>query len=222
MAVLKLTADNLMAAEWGDSDELEVGALVWALGSPLGLQQSVTFGILSGKHRSFSTEPVRVSGDSGDCPRFALSRLSADRCGGESRQQRWAAWSIREGKVVGINTAIVGEAYQGISFAIPSSMARPIYERIRREGRVNAAGWAWNRRMSRLRLAKRLGLEKAEGALVTRMVEDPDGSTSPAQAAGLHVRRRHHPLGRSTGSKPHGAVFLCRHDRRSARPSTWW
>ena len=57
MAVLQINASELIAAEWGDSDELEVVHLVWAVGSPMGLQQSVTFGILSGKHRSFRAEP---------------------------------------------------------------------------------------------------------------------------------------------------------------------
>ena len=49
LAVLKIDLDNLIAAEWGDSDKLEVGDLVWALGSPYGLERSLTFGIVSAK-----------------------------------------------------------------------------------------------------------------------------------------------------------------------------
>ena len=51
IAVLKIDLDNLIAAEWGDSDKLEVGDLVWALGSPYGLDSSLTFGIISAKSR---------------------------------------------------------------------------------------------------------------------------------------------------------------------------
>ena len=49
IAVLKIDLGNLIAAEWGDSDKLEVGDLVWALGSPYGLDSSLTFGIVSAK-----------------------------------------------------------------------------------------------------------------------------------------------------------------------------
>ena len=49
LAVLKIDLRNLIAAEWGDSDKLEVGDLVWALGSPYGLDRSLTFGIVSAK-----------------------------------------------------------------------------------------------------------------------------------------------------------------------------
>ena len=51
LAVLKIDLPNLIAAEWGDSDELQVGDLVWALGSPFGLERSFTFGIVSAKSR---------------------------------------------------------------------------------------------------------------------------------------------------------------------------
>src|SRR3954470_15313881 len=51
IAILKIDLDNLIAAEWGDSDKLEVGDLVWALGSPYGLDRSLTFGIVSAKSR---------------------------------------------------------------------------------------------------------------------------------------------------------------------------
>jgi S1-C subfamily serine protease len=51
IAVLKVAADGLVPATWGDSDALEVGSFVWALGSPFGLDHSVTFGIVSNKAR---------------------------------------------------------------------------------------------------------------------------------------------------------------------------
>ena len=51
LAVLKIELPNLIAAEWGDSDELEVGDMVWAVGSPYGLDRSFSFGIVSAKAR---------------------------------------------------------------------------------------------------------------------------------------------------------------------------
>ena len=49
LALLKIDAPGLIAAEWGDSDEADVGSIVWAVGSPYGFQQTITSGILSGK-----------------------------------------------------------------------------------------------------------------------------------------------------------------------------
>lgn len=187
MAVLKLSADQLIAAEWGDSNQLELGALVWALGSPLGLQQSVTFGILSGKHRSFRAEP----GEGGlgrralgtESPYHDFLQTDAAVNPGNSGGPLIDA----QGKIVGINTAIVGESYQGISFAIPSSVARPIYERIRREGRVTRGWLGVDPQDLTVEMSQRLGLEKPEGALVTRVVPNVDGTPSPAQRAGLRT-----------------------------------
>jgi len=118
LAVLKVNADNLIAAEWGDSDKLEVGALVWALGSPFGLQRSTTFGILSAKNR----EPGHRDFLQTD------AAVNPGNSGGPLVDAR--------GRLVGINTAIVGQTYQGISFAIPSSIAQRIYQRLKSEGRV--------------------------------------------------------------------------------------
>ena len=85
LAVLKIDADNLIAAEWGDSDELQVGDLVWALGSPFGLERSFTFGIVSAKSRRSGSLAARNP----------VSGVSADRRGGESRQQRRPAGQHR-------------------------------------------------------------------------------------------------------------------------------
>jgi S1-C subfamily serine protease len=126
LAVLQVSASGLTAAQWSNSDELEVGELVWAVGSPFGLEQSITFGILSAKNREsqigtawqnfLQTDAAVNPGNSGGPLVDAL------------------------GRVVGINTAIFGESYQGIGFAIPSSIAQRVYQKIRAEGHV-ARGW---------------------------------------------------------------------------------
>ncbi len=199
MAVLKIPATGLIAAEWGNSDELEVGALVWAIGSPLGLEKSVTFGILSAKHRSFSAESVQgsisITGTAGQSPYHDFLQTDAavnpGNSGGPLIDSR--------GKVVGINTAIVGEAYQGISLAIPSSIARPIYERIVRDGRVARSWLGVQPRDVTAEEAQSLGLSKAEGALIVQVSPQADGRASPAQLAGIRpkdviIRWDNHPV----------------------------
>lgn len=164
IAVLKIEADNLIAAEWGDSDKLEVGALVWAIGNPFGLDRSVTFGIISAKGRPganpfqnyLQTDAAVNPGNSGG----PLVNI--------------------EGKIVGINTAIVGPSYQGVSFSIPSDVARKIYEQIKDGGKV-ARGWL-GVQLDPLTpgMAKQLGLTELTGALIAAVVEG-----GPADRAGI-------------------------------------
>jgi len=172
LAVLKVDADSLVPAEWGDSDELEVGALVWAVGSPFGLQSTTTFGVLSGKHRS---------GLAGDVYQDFLqtdAAVNPGNSGGPLVDAR--------GKIVGINTAILGEAYQGVSFAIPSRVARHVVERLRTKGRV-ARGWLG----VELRPVSDEDVLKADlpdklGAWIIRCYDD-HGLTSPARLAGVQA-----------------------------------
>jgi serine protease Do len=126
LALLKIEAHSLVASDWGDSDELEVGALVWAVGSPFGLQSTTTFGILSGKHRAGMAGAVYQDFLQTD------AAVNPGNSGGPLVDVR--------GKIVGINTAILGDAFQGVSFAIPSRVAKHVVERLRSEGRV-ARGW---------------------------------------------------------------------------------
>jgi serine protease Do len=117
LAVLKIDAEKLVPADWGDSEAVETGALVWAVGSPFGLERTITSGILSAKHRA---------GLAGNPNQDFLQTDAAVNPGNSGGPLVDAA-----GKVIGINTAIVGDAYQGISFAIPSNVAREIYNRIK-------------------------------------------------------------------------------------------
>ena len=172
LAVLRVPADNLMAAEWGDSDRLEVGALVWAVGSPFGLQRSVTCGILSAKNRA---------GVAGRVYQELLQTDAAVNPGNSGGPLVDA-----QGRVVGINTAIMGDAFQGISFAIPSSVARRVYERLREKGSVER-GWlgvglddVTEEEVSRLQL------KSTEGARIVAVYADGT-SPSPAQRAGLQA-----------------------------------
>lgn len=166
IAVLKIEADSLVAAEWGDSDKLEVGALVWAIGNPFGLDRSVTMGIISAKGRP-GTNPFQnfLQTDAAVNPGNSGGPLV----------------NI-EGKIVGINTAIVGPSYQGVSFSIPSNEARKVYERLRTDGKV-ARGWL-GVALTPLtpELAKQLGLRELRGAVIQGVV--PGG---PAAKAGMQA-----------------------------------
>ncbi len=172
LAVLKIDAGNLIAVEWGDSEEVQVGALVWAVGSPFGLHQSVTSGILSAKNRGQKAGNIYQDFLQSD------AAVNPGNSGGPLVDDR--------GRVIGINTAILGETYQGISFAIPSAVARDVYNRIRTDGHV-ARGWL-GIKMDEIDedLAKQLSLPGVEGALIVEVVEF-QGIVSPAKEAGLEV-----------------------------------
>ncbi len=173
LAVLKVEGDGLVAAAWGDSDSLDVGALVWAVGSPFGLQRTITSGIISAKHRS---------GMAGEVYQDFLQTDAAVNPGNSGGPLVDA-----QGRIVGINTAILGESYQGVSFAIPSSVAKEVYKRLKTSGQV-ARGWLGvELREVTDADVNSLALPDTNGALVARVptrvmgVEIP----SPARTAGM-------------------------------------
>jgi len=122
LAVLKINATGLTAASWGDSDKLEVGEMVWAIGSPYGLDQTITSGIISAKGRRDLGSSVFQEFLQTDVA------LNPGNSGGPLVDVN--------GDVVGINSAIFGRAYQGISFAIPSNLAKDIYDKLRKDGKI--------------------------------------------------------------------------------------
>ena len=171
VAVLKTELDNLIPAEWGDSDELAVGEMVWALGSPFGLQKSITFGILSAKERrGYNT------------PRTNIYQEFLQTDAAVNPGNSGGPLVNAEGQVIGINTAIIGESYRGISFAIPSTIARRSYELLRREGWVQRGWLGVGPRKVTDRVSRRLGLERDQGVLVVRVVRN-----TPAADAGMEV-----------------------------------
>ncbi len=164
IAVLKIEAEDLVAARWGDSDALNVGDLVWAVGSPFGLDHTVTFGIVSAKERPgvgqyqdfLQTDAAVNPGNSGG----PLVNV--------------------KGEIVGINTAIVGERYSGVSFALPSKMAQDTYRQIIDNGKV-IRGWLGvdPRRVTKS-IAERLGVDQERVAFVRLVVPG-----SPADRGGM-------------------------------------
>lgn len=168
LAVIQIGASGLPYAEFGDSDRLEVGEWVVAVGSPLGLPQTVTAGIVSAKGRKniglqgyedfIQTDAAINPGNSGG----ALVDL--------------------DGRLVGINTAIASEGggYDGVCFATPVAVVRPVVDALIRDGRI-VRPWIGIRPKTLDReLARRFGLGIANGVFVDAMFRN-----SPAHQAGL-------------------------------------
>jgi len=168
IAVLKIEAKNLQAVRLGDSDLLNVGDFVVAIGNPFGLGQTVTSGIVSALGRSgldlegyedfIQTDASINPGNSGG----ALINL--------------------KGELVGINSAIIGPsgANVGIGFAVPSVMVKAVLDQILRFGEVRRGRLGASSEDISHDLARSLGLPSTEGAIISTV--EPK---SPAEQAGL-------------------------------------
>jgi serine protease Do len=170
IAVLKIDLDNLLPANWGDSDKLEVGDLVWALGSPYGLERSLTFGIVSAKSR-------RSGSYISSSPYQEYLQTDAAVNPGNSG----GPLVNIEGEIIGINAAIFGSAYQGISFSIPSAIARDRYEQLREKGHIDRAWLGIEPLDVPEDVRAQYGLQLGEGVLVGTV---RDGA--PAGRVGIH------------------------------------
>jgi serine protease Do len=168
ISVVKIEANGLPTLKWGDSDALEVGEIVLAVGNPFGLNQTVTMGIVSAVGRA----NVGIA----DYEDFIQTdaAINPGNSGG-------ALVNVR-GEVVGINTAIFSTSggYQGIGFAIPSNMVKSIMESLVKKGKV-VRGWLGVSIQSITpELAKQFNLKGEKGVLVSDVNEN-----SPAEKAGL-------------------------------------
>ena len=165
LALLKIKAEReLPYIEFGDSDALEVGEWVVAIGNPFGLDSTVTSGILSAKLRNIGSNTL---------VRFLQTDASINpgNSGGPLLNM--------EGQVIGINTAIAANG-QGIGFAIPSTLAKEIIGDLRSDRKVSRGWLGVSIQNVDEATAKALGLPKAAGALIGGVVPD-----QPAAKAGL-------------------------------------
>jgi len=161
IALLKIDVNGLPAVPWGDSDRLQVGEWVLAIGSPFQLSQTVTAGIVSATRRSnvgFAEYEDFIQTD---------AAINPGNSGGALINSR--------GELVGINTGIFSQSggYQGIGFAVPSNLVRHIVDDLQKFGAVrrgSIGGVAFDRLSPRL--AEELGLQNTEGAVVVRMVRN--------------------------------------------------
>ncbi len=172
IAVLKVEATGLVAAPLGDSDAMQVGDWVVAIGSPFGLTQTVTSGIVSAVNRD------RVA--NGNITKYdnfiqTDAAINPGNSGGPLLNL--------QGQVIGINTAIATRSgtSAGVGFAIPSNMAKDALEDIVKTGRVVRGFIGASLRDLDDELAEQLGVEKnAQGVVIEVVSED-----GPADKAGL-------------------------------------
>jgi Do/DeqQ family serine protease len=170
LAVLRLKgASGLPAIELGDSEELEVGDLVLAIGNPFGVGQTVTQGIVSALART----QVGITDY-----QFFIQTDAAINPGNSG-----GALVDMDGRVIGINTAIFSRSggSHGIGFAIPAGMVRAVVESARGGARTVRRPWLGAKLQSVDRdLAESIGLERPMGVLVAAVF-----AGGPADAAGL-------------------------------------
>ena len=169
IAVIKIDARNLPHLELADSDNLEVGEWVLAIGNPLGLSHTVTAGIVSAKGRGIGLADVENFIQTDAAINFGNS-------GGPLLNL--------DGKVVGMNTAIVGASGNiGIGFAIPINMIKRAYEQLRAGGEIERGFLGVGMEELTPSMAASLGLKRdTRGVTVVSVVED-----SAAEKAGLEL-----------------------------------
>src|SRR5574341_406404 len=168
LAVLKIDAEDLHTIPWADSDKLEVGEFVLAVGTPFGLNQTVTLGIVSAVGRASMGIAEYEDFIQTD------AAINPGNSGGPLVNTR--------GELVGINTAIFSQSggNMGIGFAVPSNMARSILEQLTKTGKV-VRGWLGvSIQELSPELASQFGVSEAKGVLVSDVLDE-----SPAKRAGF-------------------------------------
>jgi serine protease Do len=169
VAVLKIDAQNLRTVKIGDSRQTRVGEWVIAIGSPYGLENSVSAGIISAKSRSLAKE--------GNVPFLQTdAAVNPGNSGGPLFNMN--------GEVIGINSQIYSHSggYQGLSFAIPIDVAMNIERQLREHGKVSRGRLGIAIQDLSQQLADSFGLDKPAGALVSSVEKG-----SAAEKAGIDV-----------------------------------
>jgi serine protease Do len=167
LALLKIDAMGLPALELSDSSALKQGQLVLAFGSPLGLDNSVSMGVVSSVARQLDP----------DSPTIYVQTDAAINPGNSG-----GPLVDTEGHVVGISTLILTQSggNEGIGLAIPSNVVRSVYQQVRSEGHVHHHGIGVFARNITPALALGLGLEREDGVLIEDIIPQ-----SPAESSGL-------------------------------------
>ena len=175
LALLKIEAEDLPTAQFGDSYELKVGQWVLAIGSPFGFEHSATAGIISATGRSLPREnyvpfiqtDVAINRGNSGGPLFNL-----------------------DGQVIGVNAQIYSNTggFIGLSFAIPINMVSEVISQIKKDGHV-ARGWlgVYIQEITR-DLAGSFGLDRPKGAIVSEITEDSPASNSDLQVGDIILK----------------------------------
>ncbi|MBA4371687.1 MAG: peptidase [Thermodesulfovibrio sp.] len=168
IAVIKVDAKELPTVQWGDSDKLQVGEFVLAIGNPFGLSHTVTMGIISAVGRA----NVGIA----DYEDFIQTdaAINPGNSGGPLVNIR--------GELIGINTAIFSRSggYQGIGFAVPSNMVRLVMGQLEQKGKVTRGWLGVTIQELTPELSQKFGLKQSKGALIGDIAKG-----SPAEKSGL-------------------------------------
>lgn len=164
LALLKVNASGLPVLPLGDSDKLEVGELVLAIGNPFGLEHSVSLGIVSRKGRAL--------GSAGTFTDYIQTDASVNpgNSGGPLLNLR--------GEVIGINTAVIPN--RQVAFAIPINLAKSLLPDLQARGRIAWGFLGVSIQDVTQELAKAMGVPEVKGALVNNVL-----AGQPAEAAGM-------------------------------------
>lgn len=182
IAVIKIkTGESLTTAPLGDSDRLEVGEWVMAIGNPFGLDNSVTSGIVSAKGRFIGAGPYDdfIQTD---------TSVNPGNSGGPLVNMR--------GEVVGINTAIVSNtgANVGIGFALPINLVKGLLPQLKKAGKITRGWLGVNTQRLTPEIAESLGINSAHGALVSEVSKDGPAHRAGIQPADVIIEFDGHPV----------------------------
>lgn len=168
LAVIKINASELPHLPFGDSDALEIGEWVVAVGAPQMLRSTVTVGVVSAKGRS-------------DLELYTIEEFIQSDVAINQGNSGGPLLNI-DAEIIGINSAILSPdgTYMGISFAIPSSIVKTVSEQIIKQGTVRRGFMGIYLKPVTEEIAAAYGLEKSTGVVITDVMKD-----SPAQKAGL-------------------------------------
>ena len=189
IALLKVDARNLPVVRLGDSNRLRVGQWVLAIGSPFGLEQTATQGIISALGRALpgdsyvpfiQTDAAVNPGNSGG-PLFDL-----------------------DGRVIGVNSQIYSNSggYMGVSFAIPVNVAMDVVEQLKTTGKVERGWLGVLVQDVTPDLAKSFGLQQAQGALVSRVLEKGPAGNAGIEVGDVIIAYNGKPIRRSSDLPP--------------------
>lgn len=194
LALLKIDVGHkLPYLTFGSSANLKVGEWVFAIGSPFGFDYSVTQGIVSAKGRGLNTDKyvpfiqtdVAINPGSSGGPLFNM-----------------------KGEVVGVNSQIVSRTggYLGLSFAIPSDVAKDVIEQLKKTGKVERGWLGVAFQQMDKDLAESFGLSQPKGALVAEVMEDSPAAKAGLKSGDIIMKFDDHPIA-SASDLPHLVGF---------------